>query len=357
MQNQQAAAVAEETPTPAEAEVDADAAAGTEEAGTSAEAALKKASLEAGGIINKLMDNPILAGLGVLVAMLLGGFLWASTRRKDNQGIFDDEMTLEKRLEAEDIKRESKPQPAVAVSQGYEEPARASMHDTDEGDPLTEADVYLAYGRIQQAEDVLQAALEKTPDDAAMRLKLLEVYHAGGNITAFDREASDFRDTVTEDDAAWLRVAGMGYELSPENELYKAAARNASNLDFDMDLTGMDELENQDEEKKPVAADDLGLDMMETRESPAEESPENIEFNLDDLDTTDITFEETLEDNEEDSEGLLDASDEVSTKLDLARAYLDMGDPEGARSILDEVLEEGNESQKDEAGKLIAELA
>jgi pilus assembly protein FimV len=355
MQNQQAAAVAEETPTPAEAEVDA--AAGPEEAGTSAEAALKKASLEAGGIINKLMDNPILAGLGVLVAMLLGGFLWASTRRKDNQGIFDDEMTLEKRLEAEDIKRESKPQPAVAVSQGYEEPARASMHDTDEGDPLTEADVYLAYGRIQQAEDVLQAALEKTPDDAAMRLKLLEVYHAGGNITAFDREASDFRDTVTEDDAAWLRVAGMGYELSPENELYKAAARNVNNLDFDMDLTGMDELENQDEEKKPVAADDLGLDMMETRETPAEESPENIEFNLDDLDTTDITFDETLEDNEEDSEGLLDASDEVSTKLDLARAYLDMGDPEGARSILDEVLQEGNESQKDEAGKLIAELA
>jgi pilus assembly protein FimV len=352
MQNQQAAAAIEETPPPAEE----DAAAGTKDAGTSAQAAGEKDTLEAGGIVNKLMDNPILAGLGVLVAMLLGGFLWASTRRKDNQGIFDDEMTLEKRLEAEDASRESKPQPAVAVSQNYEEPAQTSPHETDEGDPLTEADVYLAYGRIQQAEDVLQAALEKTPDDAAMRLKLLEVYHAGGNITAFDREASDYRDTVTEDDAAWLRVATMGYELSPENELYKAAARNANNLDFDMDLTGMDELVDHDEEQKPVAVDDLGLD-METRETPAEESPENIEYNLDDLDSTDITFDETVEDNEEDSEGLLDASDEVSTKLDLARAYLDMGDPEGARSILDEVLEEGNETQKDEAGKLIAELA
>ena len=354
MQNQQAVAAMEAAPAPPAAE--AEAAATTKDAETSPAVTGEKDTLEAGGIVNKLMDNPILAGLGVLVAMLLGGFLWASTRRRDNQGIFDDEMTLEKRLEAEDTSRESKPRPAVAVSQGYEEPVQTSQHDTDEGDPLTEADVYLAYGRIQQAEDVLQAALDKTPDDTAMRLKLLEVYHAGGNITAFDREASDFRDTVTEDDAAWLRVASMGYELSPENELYKAAASSASNLDFDMDLTGMDDLADQDEAEKPVAADDLGLD-METRETATEESPENIEYNLDDLDTTGITFDETEEDTEEDSEGLLDASDEVSTKLDLARAYLDMGDPEGARSILDEVLEEGNEAQKDEAGKLIAELA
>jgi pilus assembly protein FimV len=361
MQNQQAAAALEETPEPAvaeaEAETETDTPAGTEEAGTSAEAAGDKKTLDVGGIVNKLMDNPLLAGLGVLVAMLLGGFIWASTRRKDSQGIFDDEMTLEKRLEAEATSRESEPLPPVTVNQTFAEPAQPNPHDTDEGDPLTEADVYLAYGRIQQAEDVLQAALEKTPDDAAMRLKLLEVYHAGGNITAFDREASDFRDTVTEGDPAWLRVATMGYELSPENELYRAAASNANNLDFDMDLTGMDDLADRDAEEKAFSPDDLGLD-METREDTAEKSPENIEYNLDDLDTADITFDETLEDIEdEDTEGLLDASDEVSTKLDLARAYLDMGDPEGARSILDEVLEEGNEAQKDEAGKLIAELA
>ncbi len=353
MQNKQAAAVVEETPPPSVAE----SVASTEDAGTGAKAAAEKDTLDAGGIINKLIDNPILAGLGVLVAMLLGGLLWASTRRKDNQGIFDDEMTLEKRLAEEETIRESKPMPTVAVSQAFEEPVQTDLHDTDEGDPLTEADVYLAYGRIQQAEDVLQAALEKTPDNAAMRLKLLEVYHAGGNVTAFDREASDFRDTVTEDDATWLRVAAMGYELSPDNELYKAAARNANNLDFDMDLTGMDDLAEHYQEEKPVVPDDLGLD-METRESSAEESPEDIEFNLDDLDTTDITFDETaLDDEEEAAEGLLDVSDEISTKLDLARAYLDMGDPEGARGILDEVLEEGNEEQKDEAGKLIAELA
>jgi len=47
---------------------------------------------------------------------------------------------------------------------------------------------------------------------------------------------------------------------------------------------------------------------------------------------------------------------EVGTKLDLARAYMDMGDPEGARNILEEVLNEGSVAQKQEAERLIASL-
>ena len=47
---------------------------------------------------------------------------------------------------------------------------------------------------------------------------------------------------------------------------------------------------------------------------------------------------------------------EVGTKLDLARAYMDMGDPEGARSILEEVVNEGSASQKQEASRLIESL-
>ena len=48
--------------------------------------------------------------------------------------------------------------------------------------------------------------------------------------------------------------------------------------------------------------------------------------------------------------------DAIGTKLDLAKAYLDMGDPEGARSMLDEVMAEGNDTQKGEARKLLAEI-
>ena len=49
----------------------------------------------------------------------------------------------------------------------------------------------------------------------------------------------------------------------------------------------------------------------------------------------------------------LDDVDDVATKLDLAKAYMEMGDNEGARGILEEVVEEGNDGQKHEAQKLI----
>ena len=59
--------------------------------------------------------------------------------------------------------------------------------------------------------------------------------------------------------------------------------------------------------------------------------------------------------SEEELDFLTDA-DETSTKLDLARAYIDMGDREGAKDILDEVLIEGNEDQQGEAKELLARL-
>ncbi|MCZ6560515.1 MAG: hypothetical protein O6931_06475 [Gammaproteobacteria bacterium] len=66
----------------------------------------------------------------------------------------------------------------------------------------------------------------------------------------------------------------------------------------------------------------------------------------------DFTGTVKLPDSEADAETL----SEVGTKLDLARAYVDMGDPDGARSILEEVLEEGNDQQKAEAQTLIDNL-
>jgi pilus assembly protein FimV len=298
---------------------------------------------KARGIINRLMDNPMLAGLGALVAMILGGILWVSTRQKNNQGLFDDEMTFDDQLAQTGDIEETGPVPLVADIDEYTEPVpepAAASHQQNEaaGDPLTEADVYLAYGRIQQAEDVLQAAMQNDPADNAVRHKLLEIYHQAGNATAFDSLASDYHESVSEDDSEWLTIAAMGNELSPGNDLYRAAGSGESEVEsvgeFDMDLSGMEDL-----------VEDSG---------PADnELPESIEFNLDDIGTETVSFEEP----EDESEGLLDSADEVTTKLDLARAYIDMGDPDGARSILTEVMEEGSDAQKREADTIISQLA
>jgi pilus assembly protein FimV len=311
------------------------------------------AGLEPAGIVNKLMDNPVLAGLGILVAILLGGFLWASTRQRSNHGIFDEEMTLEKHMANEAAMDSNKPAQVVVNTEQEERSAELDAEQPDESagngesDPLTEADVYLAYGRIQQAEDVLQAALQDMPADNALKIKLMEVYHTAGNAAAFDREASEFRATVAaEDDSQWLKVAEMGRELSPDSELYRIGTPEQvgqdNDIDFDMDLSGLDEVSIQDVASDDLESDNHGLDVGGQQNRP--DLPESIEFNLDD-------------EGEDVAEGLLDNADEVSTKLDLARAYIDMGDPEGARSILEEVVEEGNKDQVSEAKALALQLA
>jgi pilus assembly protein FimV len=64
-----------------------------------------------------------------------------------------------------------------------------------------------------------------------------------------------------------------------------------------------------------------------------------------------------LDEDEESGEGVLSSTDEAATKLDLARAYIEMGDPDGARSILQEVVEEGDDGQKLEAEGLMNQIA
>ena len=76
-----------------------------------------------------------------------------------------------------------------------------------------------------------------------------------------------------------------------------------------------------------------------------------------DLEEFDMEVSDSAEGEDIEGDGELADMDEVSTKLDLARAYVDMGDPDGAKSILDEVMEEGNEEQKDEARGILGQMA
>ena len=295
------------------------------------------------GLVDRMMNNPVLTGLGVLVAMVLGGIFWNSTRQRKQTGLFSDEPTMESQL----AEAAAEPKPLKQKVSDHAMLTDLAAPDAEDGitDPVKEADIFLAYGRVQQAEDVVMDGLEKDPKNMDLKLKLLEVYHAAGNTEAFNLHAQNFRNLVTEDDSNWQSIAIMGYEMAPDNPLYKAVGNDAASgngVDFDMDLSGMDNTRNE----AAPAGEALGVDYAES-DGGQNTLPDSLEFNLDELG-----------DNEEDaSEGLLDSTDEVSTKLDLARAYIDMGDPDGARSILEEVLNEGNDEQKSEAELLFAKLA
>ena len=77
---------------------------------------------------------------------------------------------------------------------------------------------------------------------------------------------------------------------------------------------------------------------------------------LDDFKLDDFALDEaSIEDADADSESLA-SGDEAATKLDLARAYVDMGDAEMARALLGEVLVEGNDTQQHEAQVLMDRL-
>lgn len=136
--------------------------------------------------------------------------------------------------------------------------------------------------------------------------------------------------------------------------------------DVDLDLEGdpsfdnVTELDIEDkEDASDLTADDIDLSPSLTEDSiedqpTAEESSEAAKANI----TQEFEIPEFDPEEDDDSNlGFLSDSDETATKLDLARAYIDMGDADGAKDILDEIMDEGNDDQKKEAETLLAKLA
>ncbi|MCY1333144.1 hypothetical protein D9M69_188590 [compost metagenome] len=149
------------------------------------------------------------------------------------------------------------------------------------------------------------------------------------------------------DDAATLLASDEAFVFGPEAE---AAIPSADELPEDFDLSLAGDIEPAAERDSFAAQlDELGVDLSE----PAEglDAPQ-AEFSAGEG----AQAESSLEDEDDDFD-FLSGADEAATKLDLARAYIDMGDAEGARDILDEVIAEGNDDQQQEARELLGRIA
>ena len=412
-------------------------------------------------------------------------------------------------------------------------PEEDDAEEDERDDVIAEADVYLAYGIYQQAEELLNNAIAENPDSDAYRVKLAETHYASKNADAFVEAASGLKEQSGTDTKAWAKVAAMGKDLCPDNDMFTGGAMTgdveldelmpkapemdidlagdgdadaAPDLDFSLDddeeaaespldlpeaddatasldigdieepAASEDELEfdlsdtDAVEEEKPEeeeefsldigadeldlgetseaaadddaeeeidlsedleataildsdsltdeveeeASDDIDLDLGldDAAEEPAEEEGDEIDISVADVEeaadidldlglddaaeevaeeaaeevveaaSDDIDLDLGLDDEAEeaveaaaddaedaiedldidmdlgDDEDLGDLGDidEVATKLDLARAYLDMGDSEGTRSILEEVISEGSDAQKKEAQDILDKL-
>ena len=108
--------------------------------------------------------------------------------------------------------------------------------DTDEVDPVAEADVYMAYGRDAQAEEILLEALQKDPNRIAIHAKLLEIYANRKSVKQFETLASELYAQTAGVGPEWAKVAALGVGLDPANPLYSGMQRQAPAFNADATL-------------------------------------------------------------------------------------------------------------------------
>ena len=356
-----------------------------------------------------------------------------------------------------------------AAAAGVAAAAGASMLDANETDPVAEADVYIAYGRDGQAEDILKEALRIHPERHAARLKLLEIYSARSDVRAFEDQASELYSLTRGQGEEWPQAAALGLALDPTNPLYgdteddavvslskgagddlhgqsmdlpddlpvpsadlapaepvsSVSARDArAPLDFDLDSLDFEPVSTSDpivmpgpdskpqstpQEAQYDASMDFGLDLeppagpvnglgagltplpdplkdvdlahfdLDEPVAPAAAPVATAESSIDSLfddAQTPATLPEAIPPAQEfDLSGIdLDLNDgktasvgvddplsaihmEMDTKLDLAIAYQEIGDKEGARELIDEVIKGGSEEQVAKANTMKALLS
>lgn len=223
----------------------------------------------------------------------------------------------------------------VAASRGYGEYKHDEYASDEASDALAEAEIYIAYGRYPQAVDLLKNALVNDPDKTSYRLKLLQLYVEMGNRTAAMHEFAEIESQGNEATIAAARAAlqSDGGQLAQRNDFADADAEAEAQL-----LTDMDE---------PLETDFSGLEIEEPEGVPLEDELD-LSADFDGADLAGGSLGEELV--------IAAESNGLSTKLDLARAYMDMGDDDGARQILEEVAAEGNAQLQAEAHALLERI-
>ncbi|MFA7633787.1 MAG: FimV/HubP family polar landmark protein [Thiohalomonadaceae bacterium] len=265
------------------------------------------------GFIDELLADPImLSGFGVLLVILLGLLgLIIKRRRSGGAGFSESILTaggssvLNSQVSSREMSEESSLFSDLAVS------GMSNLQGGDaEADPLTEADVYMAYGRYQQAEELLKSALGTQPERHDIKLKLMEVYYSSKDRSAFEALADELFTDTDGTGPLWAKALVMGHELCPDNSMFNAA----HDVGGEVELGGM--------EIDDVL--DIGLDMAalaEDMEADAVESGVELDFDLG-VDFSDLDMGSTSA--SEESENITEAHSELEEVTDVMPELADL---------------------------------
>ena len=358
------------------------------------------------GLVDGLLDNPVtLPAAGGLLALLAGfGFYRLRSRKKSDQA---DSSFLESRLQPDSFFGASGGQ-RIDTNESTSNAAGSSMvyspsqlDAAGDVDPVAEADVYLAYGRDLQAEEILKEALRTNPSRVAIHTKLMEIYAKRRDTKAFETVANEAYSISKGQGSEWEAASAIGRELDPANPLYQpggtpkprsggteaglatagAAAFGSSTIpqpvhpemaqdrdvDFDLDI-GFDE--EPSPQATPVAiqsysaaapiqppitpkwaaASDPMVDLsFDVPSAPASAAMQTVKAspgisavnNAMDFDMGDLSLDLPAIPATANSTAGADLDDDpLSTKLALAEEFREIGDVDGARLLAEEVAME-----------------
>jgi pilus assembly protein FimV len=388
------------------------------------------------GMLSGLLDNPyVLPGAGLVLALLagLGFYRWRSRARAES----GETSFLESRLQPDSFfgasggqRIDTRDASGAASSMSYSLSQLDAIGDVD---PVAEADVYLAYGRDLQAEEILKEAMRSSPDRLAIRTKLLEVYAKRRDTKGYELLATQLFGLTGGEGDDWHKAQELGQQIDPDNSLYQPGGRPApaaagaaaatiealgastmphsvmppqsssfapsmapepapapapapapvakdpGSIDLDLDLAFSmpPAAAPKHDSTQPLGGegdfDDLPDLSPPPAKAPAAAQSKAMEFDLGDLGDLSLDLDRPAGGSASLSEPALDFSavtgagelaahaseptDPLARKLELAEEFRQIGDVEGARDLLEEVIAKASGPMKARAQSMLDGIA
>ncbi len=251
---------------------------------TAASAAAKPMHAQAEqDMLDQLLEDPTLPLAGGGLIALIGGYIFYRRQQSKKRAAHVDSSFLDSRLQPDSFfgasggQRVDTAQDADTANSSLSSYSNSQLGSADDVDPVAEADVYLAYGRDAQAEDILLEALLHNPGRLAIHSKLLDMYAKRGDASSFLSTANNAFQLVGADTPEWARICALGLTIDPHNPLYQPGGASAStfaSLEPAVTETGNDTLPIAATQEAIGTGSDLDLDLdFSADEAPTSGSP------------------------------------------------------------------------------------
>ncbi len=186
-------------------------------------------------LVDELLENPLLLPIAGGILLLLAGFGFYRYRQRGSSAQVDSSF-LESRLQPDSFfgasggQRIDTNESNVTGSSLVYSPSQ--LDAAGDVDPVAEADVYLAYGRDLQAEEILKEAMRTSPMRVAIHAKLMEIYAKRRDSKAFETVAVEAFNLTHGNGPEWAYITEMGRELDPANPMYQPGGQPAGAASF-----------------------------------------------------------------------------------------------------------------------------